>query len=79
MGNRNLGWDGKPINVGDEVYDVMEGWHGRVMSVGEYSAKVIVDLYECIGTPTILLTHKDLKLFNSFRDLHKGAHPGLSS
>lgn len=71
---RNLGWDGKPINVGDEVYDVMEGWHGRVMSVGEYSAKVIVDLYECIGTPTILLTHKDLKLFNSFRDLHKGAH-----
>ena len=74
MGNRNLGWDGKPINVGDEVYDVMEGWHGRVMSVGEYSAKVIVDLYECIGTPTILLTHKDLKLFNSFRDLHKGAH-----
>ena len=25
MGNRNLGWDGKPINVGDEVYDVMEG------------------------------------------------------
>lgn len=52
------------------VVEVMEGWHGRVMSVGEYSAKVIVDLYECIGTPTILLTHKDLKLFNSFRDVY---------